>query len=388
MSLKSSLGALYLLVMISASHAQEVQFHAWGGSVQVNQYIQWLSAQARQELGISVNHVKLADTSDAVSRVLAEKAAGNTRQGSVDLIWLNGENFAAMKQHGLLHKGWVSGLPHFKLTNPAQNPGMTMDFGVPTDEQEAPWGKAALVFYYNQAHINQPPHNVTELLEFARQYPGRFTYPLPVDYLGSSFLKYIAITQAGPWQSLLYAPVTDEARDKITERMFAYLDQLHPYLWQQGQQFKRQASGLQQLFSDHQTLLSFTFTAAEVPAAVSRYDLPASTRTYAMQDGSLSNVHFVAIAFNSAHKAQAIKLVNFMLSVPAQAYKQRADIWGDETVLDVSLLSDEQQALFVPTTAAPSALPAGAYHKMLAEPHASWTEALKAAWFDRYQRHH
>ena len=50
---------------------------------------------------IKLVHVKLTDTA-AVSRILAEKGgAGRSSGGSIDLfLWVNGENFAAMK-------GWV-----------------------------------------------------------------------------------------------------------------------------------------------------------------------------------------------------------------------------------------------------------------------------------------
>ena len=85
-----------------------MRLHAWGGSAQVNSYLQWVAQQVESKYDIRLQHVKLADTSDAVSRVLAEKAAGNNTNGSVDLIWINGENFAAMKKHGLLVQNWVN----------------------------------------------------------------------------------------------------------------------------------------------------------------------------------------------------------------------------------------------------------------------------------------
>jgi len=123
-----------------------VRFHAWGGSAQVNGYLQWVALQVKTRFNIELQHVKLADTSDAVSRVLAEKAAGNHNNGSVDLIWINGENFAAMKKHGLLSASWVSELNNFSLTNPEENSAMTTDFGEPTLGMEAPWGKRLWCF--------------------------------------------------------------------------------------------------------------------------------------------------------------------------------------------------------------------------------------------------
>jgi ABC-type uncharacterized transport system YnjBCD substrate-binding protein len=53
--------------------------------------------------------VKLDDTANAVAKVLAEKAAGKNEGGSVDLIWINGENFASMKRQ---EPADVAGLDH------------------------------------------------------------------------------------------------------------------------------------------------------------------------------------------------------------------------------------------------------------------------------------
>lgn len=379
-----------LVLLISwamTGHAQTINFHAWGGSPQVNRYLQWVNTQTEDALGITVNHVKLADTSDAVSRVLAEKAAGNHDSGSVDLIWINGENFAAMKRHGLLHQKWVAALPNFALTNPDKHRNMTMDFGIPTDGQEAPWGKAAMVFYYNSRYLDTPPTNAAALLRFSQQHPGRFAYPLPTDYLGISFLKYLALTLPGIPREQLYAPVDKQSLRHVSTPLFSYLDALHPTLWHEGKYFARQASRLQQLFDDNALFLSFSFTAAEIPAAVSRFDLPASTRTYAMKDGSLSNVHFIGIPYNSGHKDAARKVVNFLLSPRAQARKKQSQVWGDDTVLDLSLLSDEQRRPFVKQESHPAALPVNGHSRLLAEPHASWTDALREAWFARYGVH-
>jgi len=81
---------------------QTVYWNAWGGSEEINAYISWVGSRVKEDHGVTLKHVKLASTADAVSRVLAEKAAGRSSNGSVDLIWINGENFAKMKENGLL----------------------------------------------------------------------------------------------------------------------------------------------------------------------------------------------------------------------------------------------------------------------------------------------
>lgn len=362
-----------------------VQFHAWGGSAQVNSYLQWVKQEIKRLHNIDLNHVKLADTSDAVSRVLAEKAAGNLDNGSVDLIWINGENFAAMHRHGLLKSNWVSSLAHFSLTNPTENLAMVTDFGIPTEGQEAPWGKAAMVFYHNSDLLPHPPKDLPALLAFSKANPGRFTYPLPTDYLGISFLKYALIALNQHHRDELYKPVTPEAFKQLSEPLWAFLDALHPTMWQQGKYRVRQASELQRLMDSESLWLAFSFTAAEIPSAVNRYDLPSSVRTYAMNDGSLANVHFIGIPFNAAHFDEAKIVVNFLLSPRAQAKKMQLQVWGDDTVLDMTMLNEAQQAQFQQQNIHPSALPSDASVPLFAEPHASWAEALKDAWFSRYQ---
>lgn len=271
MRIKTCLYALAVFMGIFTSRyamsEAVVRLHAWGGSAQVNSYLQWVAQQVESKYDIRLQHVKLADTSDAVSRVLAEKAAGNNTNGSVDLIWINGENFAAMKKHGLLVQNWVSDIDNFALTNPEDNPAMITDFGEPTEGMEAPWGKASMVFYYRKTHLEKlnltVPKNIHELMQFAQQASGRFTYPVPTDYLGISFVKYVAIALNQAQSELFYAPVTPSALSQITPALWQYLDQLHPNLWQKGEYFVRQASKLQRMVGSGELSLAFSFTAVK-----------------------------------------------------------------------------------------------------------------------------
>ena len=62
--------------------------------------------------GVALQQDKLTDTAEAVTRVLSEKAARQDDAGSVDLIWINGLNFLAVKEQGLLSGSFVNGLPN------------------------------------------------------------------------------------------------------------------------------------------------------------------------------------------------------------------------------------------------------------------------------------
>jgi len=373
--------------------APNVYFYAWGADAQINAYIQWTAAQVKTQHNINLHHVKLSDTSEAVSRVLAEKSAGNHNKGSVDLVWINGANFATMSEHGLLLANWANKLANFKYTDPANNPAVTFDFGIPTQGMEAPWGQASLTFYYDSLAIdgsahNQVPRTLNQLLNWSAQNPGRFSYPKPPDYLGMSFLKYALVVLHEKSDDILKAQLNQVANEQNTQQVLTplwnFLNQLHPTLWRHGQHFMQNSAQMRRLVDDTELSLAFTFSAPEVPGAVQRFDLPKSIRSYAMDDGSLSNTHFVAIPYNASHQQSAQLVANFLLSPEAQAHKQKPSIWGDKTVLIPSTLNQAQQALFKTNTPHPSALPFNSIKRTLSEPHPSWVEAIMAGWQARY----
>ena len=371
---------------------QDVYFYAWGGDPQINAYLQWVADQVDDKYNINLVHVKLSDTSEAVSRVLAEKSAHNDDQGSVDLVWINGANFATMSENSLLLKQWANKLPNFALTDPDNNPTVNFDFGVPTNGMEAPWGQASLTFYYDSLSTSKPPTTLTELTAWTAQNPSRFSYPKPPDFLGMSFLKYVLVmlheqqdAQTGKNISAqLNLPANEENTALVLDPLWAFLDGFHPTLWRNGEQFVQTGAQMRRLVDDTELSLAFTFSAPEVPAAVQRYDLPESIRSYAMSDGSLSNTHFVAIPYNASHPQAAQLVANFLMSPEAQAKKQTPSVWGDKSVLVQSTLSPAQQALFKTKQPHPSALSFDSVKRTVSEPHPSWVEAIQQGWQARY----
>lgn len=369
--------------VLQAAEGQTVYWNAWGGDSRTNRYIAWVSEQMQSTYGVDVEHVKLDDTGSAVARVLGEKQAGNMDDGRIDLIWINGENFAAMREQDLLFGPFAESLPNFALTHPDENPEVVTDFTLPTEGYESPWGKAQITFYYDSAQTETPPQSIADLLEWAKENPGQFSYPRIPDFTGSTFLKQ-ALIELSNQDDALYAPVVEAEFAEITAPLWDYLDELHPHLWRSGRSFPESGPNLHALMSDGELSLAFSFYPTDAAVAVMEYELPESVRSYVLEDGTLGNVHFVAIPFNSPHKAGAMALANFLLSPEAQAQKQSLSMWGDRTVLAVSRLDENAKALFEQGESHPSALPADALSNTLAEPHPSWMTALQDAWLQRY----
>ena len=298
-----------------------------------------------------------------------------------------------MSEHSLLLKQWANKLPNFSYTDPDNNPAVNFDFGIPTNGMEAPWGQASLTFYYDSLAIdgtanNTLPITLNQLLSWSAQNPGRFSYPKPPDFLGMSFLKYALVMLHQQSDDTLKAqlnqPATAQNTAQVLNPLWDFLNKLHPTLWRGGKHFMQSGAQMRRLVGDTELSIAFTFSAPEVPAAVKRYDLPKSMRSYAMQDGSLSNTHFVAIPYNASHQQSAQLVANFLLSPKAQAQKQKAPIWGDKSVLIQSTLTPQQQALFKTTQPHPSALPLNSIKRTLSEPYPSWVNAIMQGWQTRF----
>ncbi|MCZ4282230.1 ABC transporter substrate-binding protein [Kiloniella laminariae] len=366
------------------AEGQTLYWNAWGGSEKINDYIAWVGQRLDQQYSIRLTHVKVTDTADVVSRVLAEKTAGKNEGGSVDLVWINGENFASMKQHQLLFGPFTQSLPNYRFVDIENKATTTVDFTIQVEGLEAPWGMAKFNFMYDSAHINTPPTSLQELSDWAEKHPGRFTYPAPPDYLGSTFLKQ-ALIDLTDKEDTLRSPVANQAEfDEKTKPLWQFLDRLHPELWRSGKQFPVSSSAQQQLLDDGEVDIHLSFNPGAASALIESGELPASVRTFTFKDGTIGNTHFVAIPYNSSHKEAAMVVANFLMSPEAQARKQDPRYWGDDTVLAIDKLSAEDRSTFDAIELGIATLPPQDLGPTLLEPHPSWMEKIEREWLKRY----
>ncbi|RVV96778.1 ABC transporter substrate-binding protein [Mesobaculum littorinae] len=369
--------------VVASAEGQTVYWNAWGGNPQVNAFIQWTADEVQDRFGIALEHVKLSDAASAVTTVLNEKSAGRDTGGSIDLIWINGENFAAMKRNDLLFGPWSEAIPNWQLTDPAENTALTSDFTVPVDGLEAPWSMAQVVFYYDSADIDTPPATIPGLLDWARAHPGRFTYPQPPDFLGSTFLKQ-ALLELATETDPLYAPVDEADYAAISAPLWDYLEELTPLLWRQGQAYPQTGPAQRQLVADDEIDIAISFNPGEASAAIANYELPETVRSFVLEGGTIGNASFLAIPFNANAKEGAMVVANFLMSPEAQARAQDPDILGVGTVLDLDKLEAPDRARFEELTLGVATLSTEELGTPLPEPHPSWMERIEEDWESRY----
>jgi putative thiamine transport system substrate-binding protein len=343
---------------LKAAKGQSVYFYAWGGSKAVNDYIRWATREIAQQYRIKLVHVKVTDPSEPVSRLKAE----NGRTSAIDLMWVNGENFAYLKQQAFLLGDLWATIPNSAFLAVDRLP-ISVDFGEPIDGFEVPWGIGQFNLITEDGVYQQPQVSAKSLLDIAKQHPKTATYPRPPEFHGTTFLKQLLVdlTDADP---RLYQLSTEQAEKELLPVLWQYLDQLHPYLWQQGKAFP--SSAAEQLLLYQQKVLSMTVSFNPnqwLKDKSSKQISETSVRRY-FTDGAITNSHNLAIPKSAPSPDAAKVVINFMLSEKAQQEKFTG-VWGDPSVI-TSLLDEK------------ATMPA---HPEL---HNSWHVLIEDVWQKRY----
>ncbi len=371
--------------VLAAARGQTVFWNAWAGDDRTNGFIAWANDRVTERFGVRITHVRLRDTAEAVARVVAEKSAGRNAGGSVDLVWINGPNFLAMKEAGLLFGPFLDRLPNARLIDREGKPATVTDFTVPVEGLAAPWRMAQIVYIHDSDTVKAPPRSIPAMLDWARANPGRLAHPTARNFLGATFLKQ-ALYELAPDAAALARPATDANFGPATEPLWAWYEALRPHLWRQGRQFPESGPAQRALMNDGEIDIMISFNPSEASTAIATGQLPPSVRTYVLERGTIGNASFVAIPYNAAHAAAAMVLADFLLSPEAQAHAQDPRVLGNFTVLALETLAAEDRARFEQLPRGPATLTNAELGRPLPEPHPSWMTRIVAEWERRVSR--
>jgi putative thiamine transport system substrate-binding protein len=343
---------------LANAQGQTVYFYAWGGSKPVNDYLRWASKEIASRDNVRLRHVKVADISEAVSRLKAEDGS----QSAIDLLWINGENFSYLKEQQLLLGQLWSTIPNSALLASQQLP-LQNDFGVPMDGFEIPWGVGQFNLMANAKVFEHDTVTPSSILAAAKQYPGLISYPRPPEFHGTTFLKQLLVALSAN-DKRLFAVATAEAQEELLPLLWDYLDTLHPLSWQQGKAFPSSNTEQLMLWQQQQLVMAVSFNPNQMAKEQSEKRIAASSERLYFSQGAITNSHNLAIPKEAQSPDGAKVVINFLLSELAQGQKLNGS-WGDPAV--ITPLLDEA-----------STLPA------LQELHSSWQQVIEDQWQQKF----
>ncbi|SOE18962.1 putative spermidine/putrescine transport system substrate-binding protein [Hoeflea halophila] len=315
----------------------EVNLYYWGGSDPINIWMDQVVTPALAELGVKFNPVRITGTKDAVDLVLAEKGAGKgLGEGSVDAIWLNGENFATLKRQDALFGAFADKMPNSQFIewNP-EDPRSLLnlrDFGVETNAAEVPWSGEQYVCAVNTSRVDKGnvPGTFAELKTYLEANPGKFTYVKPPHYLGNTFVQAAIYahnpdgTGGEPFQNSIDELGVEELARLITPGL-EYLKSLEPLLLgaQSGSaRYPEDNTALDGLFLNGEIDFSCKFGLYAVAVGLSNGTYPEGAEAFVFPEGNMiKNKNYLAIPANAPNPAAALVLANYMTSVDSQVTK-------------------------------------------------------------------
>lgn len=312
---------------------QTVNIYMWAGDKSVNEYMDnWVKPLVKEELNINLNRVPINDPKDMINKLITEKEVDKSN-GSIDIIWMNGENFKLANENNLLWGPFVDKLPNYNQYVDKEADDIKYDFGEDTMGMEVPFGKSQFVFIYDSEVVKNPPKDIKELTNWIKQNPGKFTYPSVPDFTGSAFIR----------QTYMDLFKKDYVEDKDLSGMWDYMNEIKPYLWRKGETYPESSAKLDMLYSNSEILMTMSYNPLHAFNKVQSGEFKESTDVFVLNDGTLSNTHYLSVPFNASNKAGAMAVIDFLLSPKAQIQKLNPTNWGDGLSISYDKLSDEDK---------------------------------------------
>ncbi|MFN3324032.1 MAG: ABC transporter substrate-binding protein [Bryobacteraceae bacterium] len=359
-----------------------VRFGMWGGDEERNRYFR---SSVRESLldccGIDLRIITAGDTAELINMLLNEKRAGKLRNGLLDMIWINGENFRTAKQGGVLWGPFAQRLPNFGLYSPEAS---ARDFGTPTEGFEAPWQRAQFVMAYDSARVPEPPRTIEALAEWVRRHPGRFTYLAPPDFTGSAFIRHLLL-HFGNYDRRFQEAFDEELYKAASERTIAFLNDLRPFLWRKGETYPSTPREQDRLFANHEIDFAMSYGPSFVSVRIARGEFPVTARTFVFDTGTIANYNYLAIPFNAPNAAGALVAITHLMS-----FEQALDLsiaLRSAFPLDLTRLTEEQRAKAEALPVGLGMLPARVLAaRALTEPDAEYLVRIERDWLERVLR--
>ncbi|KAB3535318.1 ABC transporter substrate-binding protein [Alkaliphilus pronyensis] len=329
--------------IVEEANGTTVSFYGWGGNEKINRWLDTtVAVELKERYNISLERVPMVPN-EYLPKLLNEKQL--KAEGTIDIVWINGENFYNAKNQDLLYGPFTQMLPNFNQFIDTDSPDVEYDFGHPVEGYEAPYGKAQMVFIGETAVIKKLPTNHVELKELAEKHVGKITYPDLTDFTGSAFIRNIIYDIVG-YEAFLELEADKEVVREVIQPALDYLVDLKPYLWRQGESYPATIAQLDNMYADGEVLMTMNYTPFHIAGKIADGTFTKTSQSFLFDKGTIGNTHFMGLPFNAPNKAGALVVINHILSPEVQVTKYDPTVWGDLPVTDPNLLNDQQKQLF------------------------------------------
>ena len=320
--------------VVAQARGTTVVWRMWRGDPAINAYVDgWVAPRMRDQYGVTVEAVE-GQGPELVNTLATEREALAGRPGTTSLVWINGETFAQLRSEGLLDGPWAGALPNAPLVDRTSSI-ISRDFEQDPAGYESPWGMVQFALIYDSARTPEPPTSIAALAAWIQAHPGRFTHDQ--QFTGITFLKSVMYGLAGGVDR--FQGGFDEQKYQLgRDRLFAWLSSVRSSFWRNGATYPPDVAAMHRLFANSEIDFTMSNNQNEVVTKVRQKVFPPESKALLLDEGTIANAHYVGIPFNAPNAAGAMVLANFLISPEAQLEKQRGDVWGDGTVLDVGRL--------------------------------------------------
>ena len=327
--------------ILEAAKGTTVTFYGWGGDENRNNWLNTtVAAHVKENYDITLEVVGM-NIDEILAKLSGEKQAG-AKTGSIDMIWINGENFYSAKDNGLLWGAFTGKLPNMEKYIDLNDPETLNDFCMPIEGYEAPYAKAQMVMYADTAVTPDLPASAAELLQFAKANPGKVTYPALPDFTGSAFVRNIIYEICG-WEQFQTMEADYETVKAAVEPAMEYLRELNPYLWNEGKTFPDSSTAVDAMFMDGELVMAMSYGPFGVATGIDNGSYTGTTQTFVFDKGTIGNTNYMAIGFNAPNKAGAMVVINAIISGELQL-TQYAQLRELPVVAEEKLSADEKAA--------------------------------------------
>ena len=328
--------------IVADARGTTVTFYGWGGDENRNNWLNTTVADyVKENYDITLEVVGM-NIDDILTKLSGEKMAG-AKTGSIDMIWINGENFYSAKENGLLYGPFTESLPNMEGYIDLEDPETLNDFCMPIDGYEAPYAKAQFVMYADTAVVDTLPSSWQTFEALCQKYPGKVTYPALPDFTGSAFVRNIIYEICG-WEQFQTMEADYDTVKAAIEPAQEYLRALNPYLWNEGKTFPESSNAVDAMFSDGELVMAMSYGPFSVSTGIDKGIYTETTQTFVFENGTIGNTNYMAIGFNSPNKAGAMVVINAIISGEIQLtqYAQLREL----PVVATDKLSAEELAAF------------------------------------------